>query len=124
MPSWRNKVEIKKYLLDNLSDFEVKFVAEALLPQLREIHSEEAQLCKYNPRKAVKYQLVSDLEDIISNLEWIIEGINNKESIEEHGFNTWSEALESELQMLSKIGDATIRYEQVFTDNVKFLRVM
>jgi hypothetical protein len=124
MPTWRNRVEIKKYLLDDLSDFEVKFVAEALLPQLNRIYKEEKQLCKYNPRKAVNYQLISDLEDVISNLEWIIEEINSKGSIEECSFNTWSEALNSELEVLSRLGDKTVRYEQVFTDNVKFLRVM
>lgn len=121
MPRWRNEVEVKKYLLDDLSDFEVKIVAEALLKQLKPIYKSEDTTCKHNPVKAVEYRILSDLEDVISNLEWIIEEINSKVSIEEYSFNTWSEALNSELEQLKKLGKETTKYEQVFYQNEQFL---
>ncbi|WP_310877099.1 hypothetical protein [Priestia megaterium] len=124
MPRWKYKVELKRYLLDNLDDVEVKIIAQKLLPQLRIIIVKESTLKSHNPRKAVNYQLISDLEDIVSNLEWIIESIDKKESTEDCSFNTWAEALESELNMLGKLGSKVTKYEQVFSDNEHFLRVI
>lgn len=124
MPRWRNEVQIKKYLLDDLNDLEVKIVAEKLLPQLKAIYKEESNTLKRTPFKAVSSQLISDLEDIISNLEWIVESIVNKESTEDYSFNKWSEALDSELQMLKKLGNEFTKYEQTFTDNQRFLCIV
>jgi len=103
MSRWRNEVEIKKYLLDDLNDLEVKIVAETLLTQLKPIYKSEDTTRKYTPVKAVEYRILSDLEDVISNLEWIIEEIN------------------SELEQLKKLGKETTKYEQVFYQNEQFL---
>jgi len=95
MPRWKDKMEFKKYLTDDLSDFEVKFVAQALLSQLKDIHREE--------------DVTHELEEIVSNLEWIIESIDDKEDIEEHCFDTWSEALRSELTMIAKLDEKRVK---------------
>jgi len=124
MPSWRNKVEIKKYLLDGLSDFEVKFVAEALLPQLKKVHKKESCTLKMTPMKAVSHELISDLEDVIDNLEWIVSSIKRKDSIDDCSFNSWSEALESELKVLKDLGEKFTKYEQTFADNQRFLCIL
>lgn len=124
MSRWRNEVEIKKYLLDDLSDLEVKIVAEKLLPQLKVIYKEESNTLKRAPLKAVSYQLISDLEDVISNLEWIADSIKNEESTEDCSFSKWSEALDSELQMLKELGGKFTKYEQTFTDNQRFLCIV
>ncbi|MMZ64439.1 hypothetical protein D1872_267710 [compost metagenome] len=121
MPRWRNEIEIKKYLLDDLSDFEVKLVAETLLTQLKPIYKSEDTIRKYNPVKAVEYKILSDLEDVISNLEWIAKCIDDKEDMDDFSFNTWSEALNSELEQLKKLGKVTTKYEQVFYQNEQFL---
>ncbi|MGG4434534.1 hypothetical protein AAXE64_08230 [Priestia megaterium] len=121
MPRWRNEVEIKKYLLDDLSDLEVKIVAETLLTKLKPIYKSEDTIRKHNPVKAVGYKILSDLEDIISNLEWIINCIDNKEDMEDFSFNNWSDALKSELKQLKKLGRETTKYEQVFYQNEQFL---
>ncbi|WP_425203669.1 hypothetical protein [Priestia megaterium] len=121
MPRWRNEVEIKKYLLDDLSDLEVKIVAETLLTKLKPIYKSENTTRKYNPVKAVDYKILSDLEDVISNLEWIVKCINDKEDMEDFSFNTWSQALDSELEQLKKLGREITKYEQVFYENEQFL---
>ncbi|MFK7678756.1 hypothetical protein ACI3ER_12000 [Bacillus sp. Wb] len=121
MPRWRNQVEVKKYLLGDLSDFEVKIAAEYLLKQLKPIYKSEDATRKYNPVKAVGYKILSDLEDVISNLEWIVKCIDDKEDMEDFSFNTWSEALNSELEQLKKLGKETTKYEQVFYQNEQFL---
>ena len=121
MPRWRNEVEIKKYLLDDLSDFEVKIVAETLLAQLKPIYKSEDTTRKHNPVKAVEYKILSNLEDVISNLEWIIKCIDDKEDMEDFSFNTWSDALNSELEQLKKLGNEITKYEQVFYKNEQFL---
>ncbi|MFA1510023.1 hypothetical protein ACDN41_12405 [Priestia aryabhattai] len=124
MSRWRNEVEIKKYLLDDLSDLEVKIVAEKLLPQLKVIYKEESNTLKRAPLKAVSYQLISDLEDVISNLEWIADSIKNKENTDDCSFSKWSEALDSELQMLKELGGKFTKYEQTFADNQRFLCIV
>ncbi|TPF17987.1 hypothetical protein [Priestia megaterium] len=124
MSRWRNKVEVKRYLLDDLSDLEVKIVAEKLLPQLKVIYKEESNTLKRTPLKAVSYQLISDLEDVISNLEWIADSIKNKENTDDCNFSKWSEALDSELQMLKELGGKFTKYEQTFADNQRFLCIV
>ncbi|WP_182006368.1 hypothetical protein [Priestia aryabhattai] len=121
MPRWRHRVGIKKHLLDNLSNDKVKLIAETLLKQLKPIYKKEVILYKCDPVKAVKYKILSDLEDVISNLEWIIECIDNKEDMEDFSFNNWSDALKSELEQLKKIGKETTKCEQVFYQNEQFL---
>lgn len=104
MTKWRNKIDIKRYFVDEQDDENVSDVSEVIVSQLKHIYGQEE-------KRNADLWILDSLDEIIGHFETIIDEITNGTNSTEYDFSSWTEAFNEYLGQLYDLGDTVISSE-------------